>query len=138
MDDYRGDAKWAYLESVALNVGRNRVRSVNTAKRKSEGNVALDDPNVFYEPPVQPPDFAEQQEAALRSRRLSAEIELLPARQRQCIDLLLEDMSYKEIAASLRLTIDAVKSSIRDAKRQLRLRLGMSATLLEDDNERDE
>jgi DNA-directed RNA polymerase specialized sigma24 family protein len=36
----------------------------------------------------------------------------------------LNDLSYEEIQKTLGITLDAVKSRIRDAKRQLRERLG--------------
>src|SRR4051812_27641443 len=33
MDEYRGDAEWAFFETIARNVAYNRIRAQNTAKR---------------------------------------------------------------------------------------------------------
>jgi DNA-directed RNA polymerase specialized sigma24 family protein len=40
------------------------------------------------------------------------------------VHLQLQDYTYDEIAAALRVTVDAVKSRLRDAKKSLRARLG--------------
>ena len=48
----------------------------------------------------------------------------LPEGQKQCLGLWLGGFKYDEVAAVLGLTVDAVKSRLRDAKKQLRVRLG--------------
>ena len=132
LDEYRGDAEWAFLEKVARNVGYNRVRSANTKKR-GEGvkPVEIDDRDKFAHEPAAPeaPDYAERQHQALQKKRLYDAIASLPAGQRQCLQLWLDDYQYNEIATILRITQDAVKSRIRDAKRLLRDRLGDEGTL---------
>jgi RNA polymerase sigma-70 factor (ECF subfamily) len=131
MDDYRGEAEWALLETIARNVALNRIRSLGTAKRSGK-TVPIDDPKEFTEPqaPAEP-DYAERQHEALRRKRLHDAVALLPAGQRQCMQLWLEDFKYEEIARTLRITVDAVRSRLRDAKRELRARLGV--TLPEDE-----
>lgn len=124
IDDYRGDAEWAFLEMIALNVGRNRVRGLNTHKRKGE-TLAIDDPNEAYEPVAPPgPDYAELEEAELKLKRLHAAIAELPPGQRQAVQLYLDDFTYEEIRKVLQISTDAVKSRLRDAKKLLRARLG--------------
>jgi RNA polymerase sigma factor (sigma-70 family) len=133
MDEYRGDAEWAYLEAIARNVAYNRIRSRNTAKRGAE-TVDIDDRNAMPEPAAPAgPDYAEREEAALRSKLLREAIAELPAGSRECIQLWLNDFKYDEIAKFLGITLDAVKSRLRDAKKMLRARLGDGNALPEDE-----
>src|SRR5436189_145089 len=134
MDEYRGDAEWGFFESVARNVAYKRIRSRKTQKRNAK-TVEIDDPELTANEPPAPeqPDYAERQEAALRRKRLYDAISSLPNGQRECVLLWLDDFKYDEIARALRTTMDAVKSRLRDAKRQLRAKLGDEAALPEDE-----
>lgn len=124
IEDYRGDAEWAFLETTARNLGLNRVRAQNTQKRKGE-NVEIDDPNLHFEPAApEEPDYADRQNDERQQRLLRDGMRTLPAGQRQALQLYLKDFSYDEIARALRISIDAVKSRLRDAKKLLRARLG--------------
>jgi RNA polymerase sigma-70 factor, ECF subfamily len=124
MDEYRGEAEWAFFETIALNVARNRIRSQKTAKRGAK-TVDLDDPGVKLEPAApEGPDYAERHEATRRKASLRDAIALLPEGQRHCVRLWLQDLKYEEIAEVLRISVDAVKSRLRDAKKLLQLRLG--------------
>ena len=134
IDEYRGDAEWAFLETVARNVAYNRIRAAKTQKRNVHP-VDLDDPDVRNHEPSAPPeaDYAEREHDAMQRSRLYDAIAQLPAGQRLCLQLWLEELQYDEIANTLRTTIDAVKSRLRDAKKLLRARLGDDATLPEDE-----
>ena len=133
MDEYRGDAEWAFLESTARNLALNRIRSRSTLKRNAT-TVDIDDPNVREEPmAAAEPDYAERQEMAERKRRLHREIAGLSRAQRQCLQARLAGLSYEEIASGLRISMDAVKSRLRDAKKVLRARLGDDHGLPEDE-----
>jgi RNA polymerase sigma factor (sigma-70 family) len=133
MDEYRGDAEWAYLETIARNVAYNRIRSQKTAKRGAE-TVDIHDRNAIPEPPAPSgPDYAQREEAALRSKQLRDAIAALPTGSRECIQLWLNEFTYDEIAKFLRITVDAVKSRLRDAKKILRARLGDTNALPEDE-----
>lgn len=124
MDRHRGEAEWAYLEQIALNVLRNWLRAQKTAKRSAK-LVDLDDPDFTQEPEAPAgPDYAEQQHRNEQRRSLHEAIADLTEAQRQVLQLWLEDMQYNEIAAALRISVDAVKSRLRDAKRILSARLG--------------
>ncbi len=133
MDEYRGEAEWAFFETIARNVAYNRIRSLKSGKRSAR-MVDIDDPDFAHEPaaPAEP-DYADRQEDALLKKRLREAIAELPDGQRQCIQLWLEERRYDEIATVLRISMDAVKSRLRDAKKTLRARLGDDDTLPEDE-----
>jgi RNA polymerase sigma-70 factor (ECF subfamily) len=134
MDEYRGDAEWAFFETIARNVAFNRIRAGKTQKRNAK-TVDIDDPDTpMHEPRVAEPDYAERQETAQRRRRLYDAIAALPKGQRECLHLWLDDFKYDEIAAALHISMDAVKSRIRDAKRVLRAKLGDDGMLPEDES----
>jgi RNA polymerase sigma factor (sigma-70 family) len=123
---YRGEAEWAFIETTARRVLLNWVRARNTAKRSARVE-QIDDPAANVDPPApDEPDLADRQEAELRRARLWAAIAELPEGQRQCIELWLGDTKYEGIARMLAISVDAVKSRLRDAKRTLRTRLGES------------
>lgn len=133
MDEYRGQAEWALLETIARNVGYNRVRSVKTIKRGSVRPESLDDGEQREHPSDtgqrHPIDTMIETE---RLRRMREAISELPRGQRQCLQLWLEDLGQDEISRVLRISVVAVKSRIRDAKRALREKLGDEDALPED------
>jgi len=132
LDEYRGDAEWAYLEMIARNVGYNRIRSRSTAKRGRGLDVSLDDVSAKLEPAApQQPDYADREAARFLLKRLrDALAELTPAQQ-QAVKLWADGLKYKQIASILNITLDAVRSRLRDAKRQLQERLGDDAAGIE-------
>ncbi len=134
MDEYRGDAEWAFFETIARNVAYNRIRATKTQKRNAL-TVDIDDPEVTNNQPPAPetPDYAEREAAALRRKQLYDAIDELSPLQRECMLLWLDDFKYDAIAAALRISMDAVKSRLRDAKKILRARLGDDGTLPEDE-----
>jgi RNA polymerase sigma-70 factor, ECF subfamily len=134
MHEYRGEAEWALLETIARNVGFNRVRSLATIKRGAVRPESLDDPQSSRGEPASagqthPLDRLIEGE---RVSRLRQAIAGLPEGQRRCLQLWLEDFRYEEIARVLRISLDAVKSRIRDAKRLLRERVGDEGGLPEE------
>ena len=133
MHEYRGEAEWALLETIARNVGYNRVRSLTTIKRGAVRPESLNDPESFRnDPPAPQADPVERMIASERTTRLRQAIAALPAGQRQCLQFWLDGWTYDEIAKTLRISLDAVKSRIRDAKRLLRERLGDEGVLPEE------
>jgi RNA polymerase sigma-70 factor (ECF subfamily) len=132
MDEYRGDAEWAFFETIARNVAYNRIRSRKTAKRSGKV-VDIDDPDFAHEPAApEGPDYAQREQEALRSKRLRDAIAGLPAGRRECVQLWLDEFQYDEIAKFLGITMNAVKSRLRDARKLLRARLGDGEALPED------
>jgi RNA polymerase sigma factor (sigma-70 family) len=134
MDEYRGDAEWAFFETIARNIGYNNVRSKLTQKRNAKV-VDLDDPLFTKLEPEAPadPDYGERQLQAIRRRQLYDAIASLPSGMRESVQLWLDGFKYDEVAAALRISMDAVKSRLRDAKRLLRTRLGDANVLPEVD-----
>jgi DNA-directed RNA polymerase specialized sigma24 family protein len=53
-------------------------------------------------------------------KQLHDAIAVLPEGQRHAVELWLDGFQYADIAQVLRVSVDAVKSRLRDAKRQLR------------------
>jgi RNA polymerase sigma-70 factor (ECF subfamily) len=130
-DQYRGEAEWSFIQTAARNELLNWIRAGRTAKRNADVR-SLDDGLTKEEPRIEDgPDLAERQQLQMRKARLWAAIAELPEGQRQCIELWLGDAKYEGIAKTLGITLDAVKSRLRDAKRSLRSTLGES--LPEDD-----
>lgn len=125
LHEYRGDAEWAYVETTALHVGCNRLRSLGTAKRGKNAIVPLEDALAKREPVAPPdPDYADRETARILRKRLHDEIARLSRAQRQCMQLWLQGHSFEQIARALTITVDAVKSRLRDARKQLKERLG--------------
>jgi RNA polymerase sigma factor (sigma-70 family) len=118
-DQYRAEAEWSYLQTTAKRVLLNRIRGENTWKRKAD-IVEIDDPEVFFDPPApEGPDLATRQEI---ERLAQAMTELSPS-QRESVGLWIQGFKYEEIAKVLKISVDAVKSRLRDAKRYLRSRV---------------
>ncbi len=133
--EYRGEAEWALLETIARNVGYNRVRSLATIKRGAVKTESLNDPaSPRSDPAAAQTDPVDRMIESERRTRLKAAIAELPKGERQCLQLWLDDWKYHEIAKMLRISLDAVRSRIRDAKRRLRGRLGDERTLPEDES----
>lgn len=133
MGEYRGEAEWALLETIARNVGYNRVRSLTTIKRGAIRPESLDDVESSRRdaiaPKTDPVDRLIDQERKDRLRQAMGD---LSNAQRRCLQLRLQGYSYEEIAAILRTSTDGVKSRIRDAKKLLRERLGGEGPLPEE------
>jgi RNA polymerase sigma-70 factor (ECF subfamily) len=136
LDEYRGEAEWALLERIARTVGLNSIRSLHTARRGAGvRTLELDEALAAGREPAAPPepDYAEREETAGRRKRLHDEIERLPKGQRHCLQLWLSEVSYEGIARNLGITLDAVRSRLRDARKVLRERLGDAGALPEDE-----
>lgn len=125
-EQYRGGG-WAYLERTARNVLYNWARAGRAAKRSGEV-VEIDDPDISFDPPApDEPDYADRQHAESQKVRLAAAVGELTDGQRECLRLWVLGYKYNEIATILKTTDDAVKSRLRDAKKQLRARLGAAS-----------
>jgi RNA polymerase sigma-70 factor (ECF subfamily) len=126
-NQYRGDAEWGFIQTTARRVLLNWLRAAKTAKRWAH-MVALDDPELDIDvASPQARDYVEQQHSEARVKQLLKATMELPAAQRECLRLSVIGFKYSEIATLLKVTEDAVKSRVRDAKRQLRARLGGKA-----------
>lgn len=130
MDEYRGEAEWALLETIARNVGYNRVRAQTTIKRGAVRPESLTETETSRKEPVAPQTHpVDRMIDAERRTRLRQAMAGLPKGQKQCLQLWLDDFTYEEIAKMLRISLDAVRSRLRDARRLLRERLGDEGVL---------
>jgi RNA polymerase sigma factor (sigma-70 family) len=131
IDQLRGVDEWPFLKAIARTVLLNWLRAREAAKRKVE-LVYLDDPDTRCDPPAKDgPDYAERQQNEQRRKQLREAIAELPETQQQCLRPWLEGFQYDEISRDLGITIDAVKTRLKNAKKLLSARLG--ETLPEDE-----
>ena len=130
-EQYRGEAEWSFIETSARNQFFNWYRARRTGKRNADVR-SINDVVWTKEPQIdEGPDLADRQQHQMRKARLWAAIAELPEGQRQCIELWLGETKYEAIGKTLGVSVDAVKSRLRDAKRTLRAELG--EPLQEDD-----
>lgn len=117
MDNWRQESHWSYLKTTASRIALNELRSAAAAKR-SAPLTALDD--LQTEPRATGPNPAEALEEArderLRHETLRLFLANLSPRLRAPLLLRLAGASYKDIAAQLHLTLDAVKSRLHETK----------------------
>jgi RNA polymerase sigma-70 factor (ECF subfamily) len=125
-DQVRGDDAWPFLQAIARSVLLNKIRDQKAAKRRG-AMVDIDNPDVPELPAPEEPDYAEREQHRMRSNWLRSAMEDLPRSQRECLGLWLGGFKLEEIAQRLGISLDAVKSRLRDARRQLRARLGADA-----------
>lgn len=121
-------APWLFLKTAAHNRAVNEIRARGIHRRTESGSadaiphlteILLKD---FWtaETPPSPETLATWNE---RSAQLHVEIDKLPATLRPSLLLWLEGLSYGEIAIALRVSVDAVRTRLRDAKKLLATRL---------------
>ena len=132
IDDYRAESEWGFLQKVARNLMSNRWRALSTIKRTAHV-VELESVGEIPDPS---PDPVERLQTAHRQKQLYDAIETLSPAQKAAVFLWLKGFGYEEIAQVLRITIDAVKSRLRDAKKALRERLGDEPTAFLPEDER--
>lgn len=123
------NAPWLFLKTAAHNRAVNEIRT-RRLHRKTSGKSAEEIPDLqdrllrdFFTDlaPASPETEAISSEL---QEKLCAEIENLPASLRSCVLLWLNALSYEQIAAALRITTDAVRTRLRDARQLLRTRMG--------------
>ena len=114
----------AWLFTIAKNTYRLSLRHKRAFKRfgiEVPIEVAEDRGNATGNP-TSPLDQTLEQE---REKRLKDAIQGLPRQMRDCMTLRLYDnLSYSEIARTLHLSVETVKSHLHEARRRLREKLG--------------
>jgi RNA polymerase sigma factor (sigma-70 family) len=120
LEHYRGEVEWAFLETVVRNVAYDRVRALKSASRSAQV-VSIEDARAKRQELTQlPMDHAAREAEALRRKQLHDAIAALPEGQRHAMQLWLDGFHYTDIAHALGVSVEAVKSRLRDAKRHLR------------------
>lgn len=119
------DDPWGLLQSIAKTILLNRVRARQTQKRNAT-TIPIHDLESINAEPAAPEerDYADLQAEKVRLEKVRTTVLSLPAGQRDCLLLWLDDLKYNEIAKVLGISLDAVRSRLRDAKRYLREQLG--------------
>ena len=125
MDQIRNDHTWPVLATIAKTVLLNHIRAQQTQKR-SATIVEIDDPELLFTEPAAPAelDYADQQAQEAVREQVRKAVASLPPGQQEPLRLWNEGYQYSEIAKILGISMDAVKSRLRDAKRYLREQLG--------------
>jgi RNA polymerase sigma-70 factor, ECF subfamily len=130
------EAERAYMMVAARNAAMNERRRRYTQMRNVpeipfEDLQTLEDgdPYAWVDPKAPSPEHAliEEEERARIRALLASAIRELPESLRQPLLFRLGGLKYLEVAATMGISIDAVKARLRDARRQLRQRLGAPA-----------
>ena len=119
-ETFRGDAKRStWLFTIALNVWRNQIRNAEATKRTAEEVPLPEDDQAPPDPKEQPLDDAIRDE---RLRLLKSAITDLPPKMQRCVWLrVYQDMSYRDIAKILGVSIATAKSQLSLARPRLRM-----------------
>ena len=131
MDRFRRESKVeTWLFTIAANIWRNELRSRSAEKR--EGQEVPLEPREEAGPRLvevlnqgdNPLDGLLEQE---RRERVREALEELPPQMRRCLIMRIDrQLKYREIAATLRISIETVKSQLFQARARLRDMLGDS------------
>ncbi|HEY6141042.1 MAG TPA: RNA polymerase sigma factor [Thermoanaerobaculia bacterium] len=131
MEHYRGEAEWKYIEITARRLAYNKIRGSKTIKRGGK-EVPLDQQTELVDR-----NATLEEKVAYREKiaQLRDAIQELPASLKEPLLEQLEGRTYVEVAGKLNITVDAVKSRLRDARNRLRERFGVEIERPEDDND---
>jgi RNA polymerase sigma-70 factor (ECF subfamily) len=111
-DQYRREAELGYIMTIARRVALNRLR----ANRAGSRDAIVESIDDVLEGPVEAP----RQERDLETSRLKEAIAKLRHHLRICLLLYLDGFQYAEIAAVLHLSVDGVRSRLKEARVLLR------------------
>ena len=117
MASYRGEARWAYLETTARRVALNRIRHDNAGMRHGI-DVAVEQAAELSDPSSVPAD--ERVYESEKKKRLGNAVAQLDQRSQSLVNLYIADFSYREIADVLGTTEGAVRTALRDIRKRLR------------------
>ena len=121
MESNRGEGPWSFLQTTARRTALNELRRRSTQKRLAP-EVPLDgNPSVAGS--LASNSSTPEDELLLREK-LEAAIEGLSGITRNCVLLQMNGLSYREIADTLGITVDAVKARLKTARKLLRDKLG--------------
>ncbi len=115
-----------WLLRIARNTYLNHLRDRRAQKRAAQ-EVSLSGSDDESRPldPAEPGEGPDKVlEVKERDESLHGALAHLPQQMRQCLELRLEDLKYREIADIMGLSIDTVKSHLHQARLKLRKRLG--------------
>jgi RNA polymerase sigma-70 factor, ECF subfamily len=133
MDQYRGEAEWAFLQKTARNLAFNEIRGRKTQKRTGV-EVSFEelshlpdslarDPWTGQAPASPEAALLEREEAASRRKQLREAMAALPDSIRDCLLLRLSGLKYRQIQQRMNISLDTVKSRLHEARNRLRASL---------------
>jgi RNA polymerase sigma-70 factor (ECF subfamily) len=122
---FRKEAQaYTWLYRILINLNKDRLaRAGRLREREAPLGLTLDGEEGFEFPDDAPSPDRIAENAELR-RTLQAAIDSLPLGYRECVVLRdVDGLSYGEIAATMGITVEAVRSRLARARQQLRQRL---------------
>jgi len=129
IERFRGQVRFEHwLFQIAANVWRNELRRRSTTKRGGKQLAPkIDDPSAERVHDATASKSPNPLRAVLDQERLTmvrSAMRGLPAQMRRCLLLRsTAEMSYREIAETLRLSVPTVKTHLAEGRRRLRLQL---------------
>jgi RNA polymerase sigma-70 factor (ECF subfamily) len=130
IEDYRSDgALWAWVRRIAMNTLQNHLRDQDALKRRASLEVPLepvapgdDEPSARPDKALSEDPEAENEVLEREERRLLRDaLAGLPEGMRQVMTLRLSGLKYHEIAETLGVGLNTVRSQLHAAKDRLRL-----------------
>ncbi len=122
---FHHDAKFdTWLYKIAGNIWKNALRGRATQKRDA-AVVPLEPDLVSIADPNPEQEALAEERTRLERQALRQELEKLPPRMRRCLLLRIDQgLKYRQIAETLGVAINTVKSLLHEAKKRLRDNLG--------------
>ena len=109
---------WPWLFTIARNVRRTAYVEM---RREGRAAAAGSEEFLYAKQTAPPADEAYSEHSESRLAAIWAAVQELPEQQRRCLSLRVrEEMSYEEIAGTLRLTVHTVRNHLAAAKQNLR------------------
>lgn len=123
LDGFRGESRFeSWLLSIADNVHRETWRKAATAKRASD-ETSLEEVTETAEEGIRDRDAIPLRRLLGKEqvRAVTAAIDQLPAQMGHCVMLrFTQELSYREIAEVLQISVDAVKVQLHRGRHRLR------------------
>ncbi len=145
IEDYRWQGTfWAWIKRIAVNVLSNHLRDQEALKRRADRRVSRDraasddeERQWMSERPEahEVPVALEGLLAAERSLRLRDALPQLPERMREVVALRIGGLTYEEIAETLGVGLNTVRSQLNGSKKRLRRILAATYPELDDGEE---
>jgi RNA polymerase sigma-70 factor, ECF subfamily len=118
--------KWLF--EIALNVYRNKLRSLGAEKRDAVEvsiDISPDDEGAPKEPPSEEKNTLDVMVERERRAKLLAALKDLPPQMRACCELrYIQGLKYHEIAKVMKISIETVKAHLHQARKRLIEKLG--------------
>lgn len=132
IDTFRRESRFErWLFEIALNVYRNKLRSLGAEKREGVEvpiDVSLNEegiPGARVEPVSEETSALDSMVERERRAKLVAALKELPPQMRACCELrYIQGLKYHEIATAMKISIETVKAHLHQARKRLIENLG--------------